>query len=206
MLPAPIGAPASGEVISRVQVQNLEHNVYQKLMRDLDDRIAQVVQERFMPEIGEALDNALTRISVDINHLVQASIDETLRTQIKNLRVAVEAKAAMREATAAAPAGLSAAADAGGTLAKSFEPAAIEAGPGEGGDGADLAAAGLSDGLTTALAELSAEHRAVVVLRYLLDYTPAEIAKALNLPRGTVNSRLRRALDRLAGVYGEELR
>ena len=87
-----------------------------------------------------------------------------------------------------------------------FEPAAIEAGPGEGGDGADLAAAGLSDGLTAALADLSAEHRAVVVLRYLLEYTPAEIAKALDLPRGTVNSRLRRALDRLAGAYGEDLR
>jgi DNA-directed RNA polymerase specialized sigma24 family protein len=87
-----------------------------------------------------------------------------------------------------------------------FEPAAIEAGPGEGGDGVDLAAAGLSDGVTAALADLSAEHRAVVVLRYLLEYTPAEIAKALDLPRGTVNSRLRRALDRLAGAYGEDLR
>jgi RNA polymerase sigma-70 factor (ECF subfamily) len=37
----------------------------------------------------------------------------------------------------------------------------------------------------------------VVVLRYLLEYTPGEIAEALELPRGTVNSRLRRALDRL---------
>lgn len=51
------------------------------------------------------------------------------------------------------------------------------------------------------LAGLSPDHRAVVVLRYLLDYTPGEIAKMLDLPRGTVNSRLRRALDRL----GEEL-
>jgi valyl-tRNA synthetase len=129
MLPAAIGSPASGEVISRVQVQNLEHNVYQKLKRDLDDRIAQVVQERFMPEIGGALDNALARISLDIksdiNLLVRASIEETLRTQIKNLHVAVEAKAAMREASAAAPAMMPGAGD-GGALAKSFEPAAIE--------------------------------------------------------------------------------
>jgi RNA polymerase sigma-70 factor (ECF subfamily) len=44
---------------------------------------------------------------------------------------------------------------------------------------------------------LSPEHRAVVVLRYLLEYTPGEIAKLLELPRGTVNSRLRRALDRM---------
>jgi RNA polymerase sigma-70 factor (ECF subfamily) len=49
-----------------------------------------------------------------------------------------------------------------------------------------------------ALAELEPEHRAVVVLRYLLEYTPGEIARLLDLPRGTVNSRLRRALDRLA--------
>ena len=45
-----------------------------------------------------------------------------------------------------------------------------------------------------------AEHRAVIVLRYLLDYTPGEIAELLDLPRGTVNSRLRRGLDRLEEV------
>jgi len=48
-----------------------------------------------------------------------------------------------------------------------------------------------------ALAQLPAEQRAVVVLRYLLEYTPGEIARLLELPRGTVNSRLRRGLDRL---------
>jgi RNA polymerase sigma-70 factor (ECF subfamily) len=58
----------------------------------------------------------------------------------------------------------------------------------------------LSDDVVSALAGLSAEHRAVVVLRYLFDYTPSEIAKALDMPRGTVNSRLRRALDRLGEV------
>jgi RNA polymerase sigma-70 factor (ECF subfamily) len=55
-----------------------------------------------------------------------------------------------------------------------------------------------SDDVVAALKELTPEHRAVVVLRYLLDYTPGEISKALGMPRGTVNSRLRRALDRLA--------
>jgi RNA polymerase sigma-70 factor (ECF subfamily) len=54
------------------------------------------------------------------------------------------------------------------------------------------------DELMSALAELPAEQRAAVVLRYLLDYTPGEIARMLGLPRGTVNSRMRRALDRLA--------
>jgi len=52
-----------------------------------------------------------------------------------------------------------------------------------------------------ALTRLSPEQRAVIVMRYLLDFTPGEIADALDLPRGTVNSRLRRGLDAL----GDEL-
>ena len=55
-----------------------------------------------------------------------------------------------------------------------------------------------------ALARLPAEQRAVVVLRFLLDYRPGEIARMLGLPRGTVNSRLRRALDRLGGELEAE--
>jgi RNA polymerase sigma-70 factor (ECF subfamily) len=58
------------------------------------------------------------------------------------------------------------------------------------------AAAG-EQGLGEAVAALSPEHRAVIVLRYLLEYTPGEIADLLELPRGTVNSRLRRGLDQL---------
>jgi RNA polymerase sigma-70 factor, ECF subfamily len=46
-----------------------------------------------------------------------------------------------------------------------------------------------------ALAALPTDQRAVVVLRHLLEYTPGEIAELLELPRGTVNSRLRRGLD-----------
>src|SRR5688572_13907303 len=94
---------ASGEVISRVQAQNLEHSVYQKLKRELDQQITQIMQERFVPDIGAALDAVLAKftldIKADINGMVRASIDETLRAQIKNLRVAVEASAALREAT-----------------------------------------------------------------------------------------------------------
>jgi len=54
------------------------------------------------------------------------------------------------------------------------------------------------------LADLPLEQRAVIVLRYLLEYTPGEIARLLELPRGTVNSRLRRGLDRLAETLKEE--
>jgi RNA polymerase sigma-70 factor (ECF subfamily) len=74
-----------------------------------------------------------------------------------------------------------------------------------------VAAAGAPDNphsrsLAGALASLSPEHRAVIVLRHLLDYSPGEIADLLELPRGTVNSRLRRGLDELRDTIGEELR
>ena len=57
--------------------------------------------------------------------------------------------------------------------------------------------AGWSEEIVTALRSLPVDQRAVVVLRHGLGYTPGEIARMLDLPRGTVNSRLRRALDRL---------
>jgi RNA polymerase sigma-70 factor (ECF subfamily) len=62
----------------------------------------------------------------------------------------------------------------------------------------------LSKGVVSALAQLSPDHRAVIVLRYVLEYTPGEIATLLELPRGTVNSRLRRGLDQLAEGLREE--
>jgi RNA polymerase sigma-70 factor (ECF subfamily) len=65
---------------------------------------------------------------------------------------------------------------------------------------------GTAGGVAAALAELPPEQRGVIVLRHLLDYTPGEIAELLDLPRGTVNSRLRRGLDQLAERLGEELR
>jgi RNA polymerase sigma-70 factor (ECF subfamily) len=63
---------------------------------------------------------------------------------------------------------------------------------------------GWSDETMAALATLDPDQRAVVVLRHLLEYTPGEIARLLDLPRGTVNSRLRRALDRLADALAGE--
>jgi RNA polymerase sigma-70 factor (ECF subfamily) len=68
---------------------------------------------------------------------------------------------------------------------------------------ADPGPSGLGE-LGAALAKLTPEHRAVVVMRYLLEFTPGEIAELLELPRGTVNSRLRRGLDALGAVLGEE--
>ena len=59
-------------------------------------------------------------------------------------------------------------------------------------------AAGWSEEVVAALAALDPDQRAAVVLRHLLEYTPGEIADLLDVPRGTINSRPRRALDSLA--------
>jgi RNA polymerase sigma-70 factor (ECF subfamily) len=54
-----------------------------------------------------------------------------------------------------------------------------------------------SDRLLDALAGLDHERRAVVVLRHLLGLSPRQIAEILDVPVGTVNSRMRRGLDQL---------
>ncbi|MEO0494402.1 MAG: sigma-70 family RNA polymerase sigma factor [Actinomycetota bacterium] len=52
--------------------------------------------------------------------------------------------------------------------------------------------------LDRALAALPVEQRAVVVCRYLLDWSEFQTAEALQIAPGTVKSRLSRGLDRLA--------
>jgi DNA-directed RNA polymerase specialized sigma24 family protein len=62
------------------------------------------------------------------------------------------------------------------------------------------------DQLDRALQRLSLEHRAVLVLRYLLDQSPDEISETLEIPRRTVYSRLQRALDSVRGVLEADAR
>jgi RNA polymerase sigma-70 factor (ECF subfamily) len=52
-------------------------------------------------------------------------------------------------------------------------------------------------GLLAVVGDLALERRVVVVLRYGVGMTPKQIAAALDLPVGTVNSRLARALEQL---------
>jgi RNA polymerase sigma-70 factor, ECF subfamily len=53
----------------------------------------------------------------------------------------------------------------------------------------------LPDELLDALASLTAEDRALVVMRHLLDYRASDIARSLDIPPATVRTRLRRALE-----------
>jgi RNA polymerase sigma-70 factor, ECF subfamily len=79
-------------------------------------------------------------------------------------------------------------------------------------ESADPAVAALAEErrtvLLAALEELSEEQRQVVTYRYLLEMDEAETAEALGWPRGTVKSRLNRALAKLGqlipGKGGEE--
>ena len=62
------------------------------------------------------------------------------------------------------------------------------------------------DLLDRAFAELSPEHRAVLVLRYHADLTLAQIAEVLEIPMGTVGSRLHHASRHLrAALERQEL-
>jgi RNA polymerase sigma-70 factor (ECF subfamily) len=52
------------------------------------------------------------------------------------------------------------------------------------------------------IAELPENMRAVLLLRYYEGMSEAEMAEALNVPRGTIKSRLHASLRRLRGEYG----
>ncbi|HVR78848.1 MAG TPA: sigma factor-like helix-turn-helix DNA-binding protein [Acidimicrobiia bacterium] len=54
-----------------------------------------------------------------------------------------------------------------------------------------------------AVGSLSARLREVVIARYYLDWSTSDVARALQIPEGTVKSRLARALTRLAKNLGE---
>jgi RNA polymerase sigma-70 factor, ECF subfamily len=62
----------------------------------------------------------------------------------------------------------------------------------------DVDAPAIADDVLAAVAALPDEQRIPIALRHLLGFTPGEIAELLDLPRGTVNSRLRRGLDTLS--------
>ena len=59
--------------------------------------------------------------------------------------------------------------------------------------------------LLRALQDLPEPMRQVVTCRYLLDLDEAETATVLNLPRGTVKSRLNRGLTKLRSLIADEM-
>lgn len=62
------------------------------------------------------------------------------------------------------------------------------------------------DRLERAFQQLSLDHRAVIVLRYLLDMTPERVAEILGIPRRTVYSRLKRAMPAMRAALEADAR
>jgi RNA polymerase sigma-70 factor (ECF subfamily) len=62
------------------------------------------------------------------------------------------------------------------------------------------------DRLERAFAQLSLDHRSVIVLRYLLEMTPEEVAETLDIPRRTVYSRLKRAMPAMRAALEADAR
>jgi RNA polymerase sigma-70 factor (ECF subfamily) len=78
-----------------------------------------------------------------------------------------------------------------------FDPAALPASASASSRNSTTAGVEAKLDLTTMLAALSPEHRQVIVLRELEGMTYDQIAAALSVPRGTVESRLHRAREEL---------
>ncbi len=72
-------------------------------------------------------------------------------------------------------------------------------------DEGDLERAESAARIGRALDDLSPKHRAVVVLRMMEDRSTAEVSKILGVPQGTVMSRLKRALAKLALLLEPEV-
>jgi len=68
----------------------------------------------------------------------------------------------------------------------------------------DVLAREQSEGMAAAMAQLSEDHRSILILRYYQDLSYQEIADTLGVKLGTVMSRLSRAKVRLAGVLEPE--
>jgi valyl-tRNA synthetase len=124
------GSAAEVEVISRVQNQNLQHSMYQKLRQDLDGRIAEVVREQFMPDIGSALDSAVQHITQEIRanlgELVRTSVEHALKQQLALPGSIDSGQTHEREQAGGMSDPEKVPTAAQSELAKGFEPAAIE--------------------------------------------------------------------------------
>ena len=62
------------------------------------------------------------------------------------------------------------------------------------------------DLLERGLQQLSMDHRVVIVMRFLLDMSPEQVAETLGIPRRTVYSRLKRAVPAMRAALEADSR
>jgi valyl-tRNA synthetase len=65
-------------VITRAQSERLEHQLYLKLKANLDDQIAKVIENRFVPAIGNALNEAIEGALKDIETRIASSLKTSI--------------------------------------------------------------------------------------------------------------------------------
>ena len=65
-------------VITRAQSERLEHQLYLKLKANLDDQIAKVIENRFVPAIGSALNEAIEGAIKDIETRIASSLKTSI--------------------------------------------------------------------------------------------------------------------------------
>jgi valyl-tRNA synthetase len=121
------GSDAEPSVITRVQTQNLEHQVYLKLKASLDQQIAQVIEKRFLPAIGDALNQAVERMAERLEDSVASQLKSSLRAALtEQARSAIEALPAPEADAGSSIIPVLSPASPSMDLAKSFEPQDIE--------------------------------------------------------------------------------
>ncbi|HET8609607.1 MAG TPA: hypothetical protein VFM11_07690, partial [Burkholderiales bacterium] len=77
--------PAAPQVLSRVQVQNLSHAIQLKIKRELNERVADVIETRFLPQIAQALTAVSADIESRIEEMVRNTLVQTLRDELPGL-------------------------------------------------------------------------------------------------------------------------
>ncbi len=70
----------------------------------------------------------------------------------------------------------------------------------------ELTRTGMRDEVATAVASLDDAHREVLIMRIVDEMSVEEVALALNVPAGTVKSRLHHAVKRVREALGDEAR
>jgi valyl-tRNA synthetase len=82
---ASVDEPAAPQVLSRVQVQNLSHAIQLKIKRELNERVADVIETRFLPQIAQALTAVSADIESRIEEMVRNTLVQTLRDELPGL-------------------------------------------------------------------------------------------------------------------------
>ena len=84
--PTPSGESDAAALITREQGEDLEQHLHSKLKSNLDQHIAEVIEQRFVPAIGGAFNEAIERALKDIEARFAGMLKETLAQALASAR------------------------------------------------------------------------------------------------------------------------